>query len=232
MKAVSIIKFVFTAIGLAMLAGAFFFFTSTQDFLKSAASADGTVVALVPSRSSDSVTYAPVVQFMDKNGVLIEFRSSSSSNPPSYHEGEVVEVLYPESAPQRAKINGFFSLWGGATILAGLGSVFLIVGLSIIVFGNLKNKKIAFLKKNGTPVKARLKSIDLNHSLKVNGRSPYQINVQWENPEKSEVHVFRSENIWFDPTDHIADEEITVLIEKDNPKKYYVDISFLPKLAS
>lgn len=231
MKTISVLKYTFTAIGLAMLIGAFLLYSNTQDFLKTAVTANGTVVALVPSRSGDSVTYAPVVQFQDKTGRLIEVKSSSSSNPPSYYEGEIVEVFYQERAPQDAKINGYFSLWGFPTILGGLGILFFLVGFSIILFGKLKNNKVEFLKKNGLPIKAKIKSVFVNGSLTVNGRNPYKISAQWECPESSEVHVFNSENIWFDPTDHISDEDVTVLIEKDNPKKYYVDISFLPKLA-
>lgn len=232
MKTISVIKYTFTVLGLGMLFGAFTFYTNTQDFLKNALTTSGTVVELVSSRSSDSTTYRPVVEFKTQDGKLVEFTSSSGSNPPSFSEGEIVEVLYQESSPERAKINSFFSLWGGSTILGGLGAVFFIVGFSIILFGSLKSKRIKYLKENGTPIKAKFQSVEINGSLKVNGRNPYQIYVQWKNPATSELHIFKSENIWFDPTDHINTDEITVLIEKNNPKKHYVDISFLPKVAS
>lgn len=231
MKTISTVKYVFTAIGCAMLVGAFFLYSNTQDFINNAEIANGRVIALVPSRSSDSVTYRPVVQFQSVRGELIEFTSSTGSNPPSYYEGETVEVLYPTFAPRDAKINGFFSLWGMSAIVGGLGLLFFIVGGAIILVGKLKNNKVAFLKENGIPVKAKFTSVDINESLTVNGRNPYKISAQWKCPEKSEVHIFRSDNIWFDPSDHIDDEEITVLIEKGNPKKYHVDISFLPKVA-
>lgn len=231
MKTISVIKYVFTVVGLGMLFGAFLFYTNSQDFLNSAMTTNGTVVELVRSRSSDSTTYRPVVEFKTPVGKLIEFTSSSGSNPPSYSKGEVVEVLYQEASPEQAKINGFFSLWGGAAIFGGLGAVFFIVGFSIILFGRIKDKNIEYLKKNGVPIRAKFQSVEVNGSLEVNGRNPYQICVQWKNPTTSELHIFNSENLWFDPTDHINNDDITVLIEKDNPKKYYVDISFLPKVA-
>lgn len=232
MKAVSILKYVFTAIGLGLLVGTFFSYKSTQDFLGSALATEGTVIELVRSRSSDSVTYKPVVRFMTRDGSLIEFMSSSGSNPPSYYEGERVEVLYQEFSPQQAKINGFFSLWGLSLILGILGAVFALVGLSIILFGKLKGRKIKYLKENGISVNARFTGVEINSSLEVNGRNPYRISAQWKNPATSELHIFNSENIWFDPSDHIDRDELTVLIEKDNPKKYHVDTSFLPKVAS
>ena len=88
------------------------------------------------------------------------------------------------------------------------------------------------MKRSGTPIKAKYESVEINRSLKVNGKRPYKIHAQWLNPETDEVHIFDSDNIWFDPTDYITDDEITVLIDKKNPKRYFVDTSFLPRMAS
>ncbi|WP_026971372.1 DUF3592 domain-containing protein [Aliagarivorans marinus] len=231
MKAVSIIKYLFSAIGLAMLAGAYFMYSNTQSFVSSAVTTEGVVTQLIRSRSSDSTSYYPVVRFKIKSGREIEFSSSTGSNPPSYSEGERVEVLYLESAPQEAEINAFFPLWGGVAVLGGLGAIFSIIGLSIFASKHLKNTNIKHLKQNGTRVKAKLQGVNINRSLSVNGRNPYQIHAQWRNPRTSEMHVFSSENLWFDPTDYIKQQEITVLIEMSNPKKYYVDVSCLPKMA-
>jgi hypothetical protein len=227
----SIVKYFLSLIGLSMLIGSFFLYQNTQDFLKDALQAEGTVIELVRSRSSDSTTYRPVVEFKTQSGSVIEFTSSSGSNPPSYSKGEVVSILYHESSPEQAKINGFFSLWGLPLILGSLGAVFFLVGFSIIFSSRLNGKKIEYLRKNGMPIKAKFQNVGINDALRVNGRSPYQIYAQWQNPSTSEIHLFNSENIWFDPTDHINNDELTVFIEKNNPAKYYVDISFLPKVA-
>lgn len=162
---------------------------------------------------------------------MVEFTSSSGSNPPRFSKGEVVEVLYQEHSPEQAKINSFLSLFFGPIILTVLGILFFITGFSIILYGKLKGKKIEYLKNNGLPVKAKFQSVEINASFQVNGRNPYQIFSQWTNPATSELHIFKSENIWFDPTDHISSDDITVLIDKDNPEKYYVDTSFLPKVS-
>ncbi|WNO07766.1 DUF3592 domain-containing protein [Teredinibacter sp. KSP-S5-2] len=231
MKTIVVIKYIFTLVGLGLLLGAFFVYKNTQDFMRDSLAAEGVVVDLVRSRSSDSTTYRPVVQFETRDGTLVEFTSSMGSNPPSYSRGEVVQVLYQSSSPEQAKINGFFSLWGAAVILGGLGAVFSLVGASIIVFGNLTGRKIEYLKQNGVRVKAKFQSVERNKSLSVNGRNPYKIYAQWKNPTTGKLHVFSSENIWFDPTDHIHTDDISVLIDKGNPKKHYIDISFLPEVA-
>ena len=231
MRTVKVIKYLFPALGLVLLVGALVAYSSTKNFLTTAVIAEGTVIQLVRSTSSDSTTYRPVVEFNTQSGTRIEFTSSSGSNPPSYSQGETVEVLYQESSPNQAKINGFFSLWGLPTILGVMGSVFFVIGTSVFLFGTLNTRKITRLKKSGTPIVAKFQSVEVNGSLEVNGRNPYQICAQWKNPATSELHIFNSENIWFDPTDHISQEEITVLIEEGNPSNYYVDVSFLPKVA-
>ena len=94
-----------------------------------------------------------------------------------------------------------------------------------------KTKMVEDLKKNGTRVNAEFQSVQLNTTLKVNGRNPYQILAQWQNPTTTEIHIFNSDNLWFDPTDYIKSDVIEVLVDMQNPKKYHVDTSFLPKIA-
>lgn len=231
MKTVSIIKYTFAVVGIGMLLGAFFLYKNTQAFLQSAVTTNGTVTEVVRSRSNNSTTYRPVVKFKTESGQLIEFTSSTGSSPASYARGEVVEVLYEADAPSKAKINGFFALWALPTILGSMGAVFSLITLSILFMGKKNAQKIEYLKRNGTSIKAKFQRVEVNGSVKVNRKSPYQISAQWINPNTSELHIFHSENIWFDPTDHIKNEEIMVLIDRNNPKKYYVDISFLPKVA-
>lgn len=231
MKTITISKYVFTIVGVGLLIGALFLYQSASAFLAKATTADGTVVDLVRSRSSDSITYRPVVQFMNQKGEKIEFISSSGSNPPSYSKGEKVEVLYLPDEPQKAKINGFFSLWGAPVILGGLGGAFFLIGAGIIIVIMLKGRRDEYLKKKGMRIETDFQSVELNTSLSVNGRNPFRVLTQWQNPSTSEIHIFQSNNLWFDPTNHIKDNRITVFIERNNPKKYYVDLSFLPKIA-
>ncbi|MDX3775717.1 DUF3592 domain-containing protein [Chromatiaceae bacterium AAb-1] len=231
MKVIAIVKYAFTLVGIGMLIGSLFMYRSTSSFLEEAVKAEGTVVELVRSRSGDSTTYQPVVQFTAQHGQPIEFISSTGSNPPSYSEGQNVEVLYRAGEPQNARISGFFSLWGGAVILGGIGGVFFLIGAGIILVSLLKTRKDEFLKTHGIPIETEYQSVELNTALSVNGKHPFRVLSHWQNPSTSDLHIFKSNNLWFDPSNYIKDKKITVFIEPGNPKKYYVDLSFLPKLA-
>ena len=232
MRTVAIVKYTFAAVGLLMIVIAVAWYANVRAFVAKAAVAQGTVVDLLPVRSDNSTTWKPVVRFTSADRQNVEFTSSTSSNPPSYSKGEKVEVLYAPANPYDAKINGFFSLWGGASIVGGLGAVFFLIGASIIAFGHMRARQNEYLRTQGTRVQARFQQVERNPSIQVNGANPFRIVCQWQDPATAQMHVFRSANLWFDPTDHIKSRDLTVFIETGNPKKYLVDTSFLPKLAS
>jgi len=231
MKALRIIRYVFTLVGLVLLIGAAVSWNSTRQFIAQAVEVQGTVIALEESRSSDSYVYHPVVAFVDRQGTAREFRSSVGSNPPSYAEGEGVEVLYLPSDPQTARIHGTSSLWLGSIVLGGLGAVFFLIGAICFYVVHANARKRASLMKHGRRVEAQVQDVIVNESLSANGRSPFQIVTQWLDPETGLLHIFKSENIWFDPSTYIETEKIGVFVDRANPKRYVVDTSFLPKLA-
>jgi len=70
-----------------------------------------------------------------------------------------------------------------------------------------------------------------NTSFQINGSSPYQVVSQWLDPINKKMHVFRSDDIWYDPSSLLIDNSINVYIDPQNYKRYHVDLSNLPKLA-
>jgi hypothetical protein len=231
MNTFSIVKYGFAILGTGLLVGAGALRAHTSSFLAHASHAQGTVVALQPKRSDNSTTYSPVVHF--KHGTeVIEFTSSTSSNPPGYHVGETVPVLYLDSDPYNAKLDFFFSLWGGAVILGGIGTVFLLIGGGMILVPLRRKRVDDYLAHQGVPIEADIQSVGINTDVSINGRNPFRIVAQWQDPATAKVHVFESHNIWFDPSSYIKQKAIRVFVDPANPKKYYVDVSFLPQLAN
>ena len=65
---------------------------------------------------------------------------------------------------------------------------------------------------------------------RVNGRHPYRIICEWSNPLDNKKYIFKSKNIWINPEDIIIERDIQqfpVYINRDNMKKYVVDIDIL-----
>jgi hypothetical protein len=139
-------KYVFAVVGLVILLGSLAVYGHTASFAHRAARAQGIVTALVPqesvaystgnasinNRSLARYVYQPLVRFRH-DGQWIEFSDSEASNPPAFHVGETVNVLYLESNPYDARIDSFISLWLAPTIFGGIGTILLALGTAMIL---------------------------------------------------------------------------------------------------
>lgn len=124
MKVLSLLKYVFSLIGLLVLLGAYFSYNITRDFLGASVTALGEIVDLFPKKSENSIVFSPVIEFVSQEGETVEFTYYIASNLEAYALGDKVEVVYSVLNPEREKINDFFDLWGSFVILAILGGCF------------------------------------------------------------------------------------------------------------
>ena len=71
------------------------------------------------SSSNGSTSYYPIVRYRTQNGVSVEFKDSVGSNPPSYHAGDKVTVLYLADNPSKQAIidRGKFWNWSIPVLL-------------------------------------------------------------------------------------------------------------------
>ncbi|WP_294844617.1 DUF3592 domain-containing protein [uncultured Gilliamella sp.] len=206
------------------------------DFINSSVSATGTIVDFEESYSKDSdgnrsVSYFPIFQFVDNQEQVRKVKSNVGSNPPAYEKGDEIEILYDPLNSNHAKINTFFSMWLGEMIFGIIGILLFLISISYFYYQFKKNKLKRQMLTSGRQIEAKINTVEQNTALSVRGRSPYIIYCQWQDSITSNhIYLFESENIWFDPSPFIDKETITVYIDEANPKRYYVDISFLPKV--
>ena len=123
----------------------------TRSFLADSSSASGRVIGLVSRQSCDhdddnreencTTVYAPRVQFTTGDGRQVVFVSGSASSPPSYTEGDPVDVRYRPSDPSDAKIDSVTGVWlaamvtGGLTVFfAGLCAVWIVLAVKFRTF--------------------------------------------------------------------------------------------------
>jgi hypothetical protein len=205
------------------------FWNKTRSFLARAHQASGTVVELIETRDNEgSSMWKPVVAFTDDNGHKTRFTDSVSSRPAAYDVGEAVTVLYLPGKAGEAHIKGFSSLWLGATILGGLGVIFTGIGAGIVFATRAGEKKKHYLMAYGNAIETEVQGVDRNTGVEINGQNPWRISSQWLDPKTNMVRIFHSENLWFDPSGFMKRKKVTVLLDPNNPKRYHMDISFLP----
>jgi hypothetical protein len=224
------ISWMFAIVGAGLLGGAGYWTSRVADFERRAACAEGTVVELV--RSGSGNTYSPRVRYRTYSGAERTYQSSVSSSPPRFAVGDRVDVLFDPGNPADVRIRSFLDLWFGPTLLGGLGSIFGAIGAGMLLVRWASGRRAAELRLRGRRVLAKLQSIERNTSLAVNGAHPWRIVCQWIDPATGMLHLFKSENLWFDPTPHVHAGELTVFVDPRNPRRYVVDVSFLPRLAA
>lgn len=224
-----IILGIFAVIGLLMLMGGSYFYLSGYSQEKSGIVVTGQIIDLSVHRSDDGASYCPVVKYTDGQEEYVMESSYCSSG---YHNapGDDIDVIYQPGNPDNAVIHSFGGLYGGAVILLGMGAVFALVGTLPLIIMYLRSKSGQRLLREGMPVKARFSEVILNTTININGRSPFQIVAQMHDTAANTVKLYYSHNIAFDPSPFINQEFVTVYVDKKNPDKYYMDISFLPKV--
>jgi hypothetical protein len=225
---ISLIFNIFLAVGLVLLLIAGFLTYKTKNFERTALKASGRVVDLVKRHGSsggNSRTYSPVVIYTDDKGVEHRYTANFSSNPPAYEVGETLTIYYDPWDPDNASIAG----WGsylGAVIVGGLGLLFGLISLGYHAVRKIRRVSNKRLKESGQLVLADFISVDVNKYVSVNNRHPFFVRCEWKDPLTGENRAFKSGFLWSDPTPGIeAGRKISVYIDRDNPKKYYVDIT-------
>ena len=236
-KKIKIITGIASVIGIVLIIIAVCLFIKTKNFQAKAVLAEGVVTELREMSNTTNqpgqiraFTYAPVIKYTSKEGQEYTYYSNTSANPPAYSVGEKVQIYYDPANPADAGLAGVNSMLG-TIICGGIGLVFIFLG-GIIFWLNAKGGGDKALMQNGRKISADIMEVGLNTSFEMNGKNPFKIHCQWLNPSDNTVYEFNSKNIWFDPSHYMNDrKKIDVYIDFNNPKKYFMDISFLPKNA-
>ena len=156
-----------------------------------------------------------------------EHESSFSGYSSSFHVGDEIEIYYDKDDVNKI---GSKSLDLLCLILPGIGSIFLLIGVIGLGVLSHKKKKEKNLRENGELVYATYSETILNVNVRVNGRYPYNIIVEWNNPEDGKKYLLKSKNIYFNPEMLIEERNIKtfpVYINPNNKKQYFVDVDIL-----
>lgn len=216
----------FTAFGLLFAGIGGYAYIDDQQMAETASRASGTVIALDRRRGSEGgSTYAPVVEWRDRNGTRHEFTSSTSSNPAGFDRGEAVTVMYDPAKPGQARIDSFGQRFILPLAFGGMGSLFAIIGGLMVFFYLRRKKTVERLKHSGIRIQADVTRCELDRSVKINGRSPYRVHAQATHPATSKLASFKSDPIWLDLSKELDGQTVPVLVDPGTPKHHYIDLS-------
>ncbi|HRK73829.1 MAG TPA: DUF3592 domain-containing protein, partial [Rhodothermales bacterium] len=144
-----------------------------------------------------------------------------------YAIGEAATINYQPENPTNARISDWTN-WLFPGIFGTLGTIFTALGLGGLIYQWRKQKMARALQQSGQKIWAKIEQVALDQSFRVNGRSPYVIWAQWQNPKDFKIYQFQSDHIWYNPTSFLTKETIPVYINLANPEDYHMDLSALP----
>ena len=114
--------------------------------------------------------------------------------------------------------------WLPSVILCGIGVIFLAVGGVLALRERWKRDLETELRTRGQAIQAQVTGVSLNYSVSINGRHPYRVEASYKDPATGTVHVFRSHNLNFDPTEYVKDRTVTVYCDGNDFARSFMDI--------
>lgn len=156
-----------------------------------------------------------------------EYESRLNSYASSFYEGKEIEIYYNKDNPNEIGVKSLDLLF---LIFPGIGLIFAIIGGTGIFVKVMKSRLEKRLKENGELVYANYVETILNRNYSVNGKHPYNVICEWNNPEDNKKYILKSKNIWTNPENIIEEKNIKtfpVYINQENKKQYIIDVDVL-----
>lgn len=217
---------IFALVGSGAGVGTFYAISSVNELASEGIRTEGTVIDFNYRRGDEgSGTYAPVVEFYDRQGVRQVYHSGTSSNPPAYDRGEKVDIIYREGTPERAMIDSFTDRWMMTALLGLFTLVFGGVGYGLVYVMVRRWRTIRWLKSHGTALEADFERCYRDTSTVVNGRNPWRVEATGIDPATGSAQAFTSDQIWTNLERELQGAKVRVLVDPDHPDDHYIDLS-------
>ena len=136
-------------------------------------------------------------------------------------EGDTIIINYSPNDPSKIITNMGSKILG--FVIIPLGSIFAMLGLVFILKKILSDQKIKRLIQSGECLTGVITNVEINKYVTINKIHPYKAECEVIDPYSSEKYLYSSDNIIGNISDLIG-REVTVYVDSNNKKNYYVDI--------
>lgn len=151
------------------------------------------------------------------NGEVLEKNLNEYNS--SMYEGKKIDVYYDPDNPSDVRTySKTFEF-----IFLGIGSLFTVIGAVFLIVNVMSRRNIKNLKKSGDKLSGTITNVVRNYNMTINNRHPYKAECEVINPYDGETYLYSSDNVT-DDISGLTGMTVTVYVDKNNKKKYYVDI--------
>lgn len=213
---------IFFAVGLGIFIGGIVFLNSSKKFMARAEAVQAEITDIRVSYDSDGDAHHSVYVKYQYNGT--EYNTGLSEYSSSMYIGKNLTLYVDPRNPYSARSKGMSYVAAG--IMMTMGGVFMAVGLPFMFTGLWKKLKRNKLLQNGTCVYATIIGSDIDRTFSVNGRHPFYVDCEYQNPYDGMKYLYRSGHIWDDPYQYTG-SQVPVYVDRNKPQKYYVAVEAL-----
>lgn len=223
-----ILLVVFIALGIGFIFLSVYLYLDTVSFTRRAYKTEGRVIERVWQKQGERGGYSPRIEFYDANGIRREFMPRDTTVSPSFW-GDTYSILFDPQNPSEARINTFSSLWLRILGPFCVGLMFFSVGVGILYNRHRRKSIVARLKSFGDIIYTHFVRLDKLELMEKSSQSAWRIISSWCDPETGQDYEFKSDDILV-PNGNapiVGVKTIAVYIDPKDPKRHYMDISFL-----
>lgn len=173
-------------------------------------------------RSDENTDYDVLVEYEYGGNIYSDISLNYYSS--SMYEGKRISVMVDTNAPGKVHTSASYLLF--IAIFGGIGLVFVIIGISLLISIHRKNHLKERLVRDSYYVMAHIDSVVVTN-IRINNRPTYAIQCSYNDPEDGRIYVFKSEVFVYDPTAYISNDTLRVYVDRNDYTKNYVDVSEL-----
>lgn len=212
----------FFAAGILMLVIAIICAVFSGHTKKTADKITGTITGIYSSRDDDTNGNSSITVSYSYKGQQYETGLGEYSS--SMWVGKDIDLYVDKDDPGKVRTGELLFL--PTLILAIIAVPFLVIGGIFLMIAIKQRKKKEYLMQHGKRVMAEVTGGSRNLNYTVNGRHPWKLECRYEDIFSDEIYLFSSGNVWMDPELYIG-QQVSVYVEGENYKKYYVDVDGL-----
>lgn len=142
--------------------------------------------------------------------------------------GAVIPIHYDRNNPGRIHADGSEAIGG---VFMGVSLLLFITGRALVAGFQLMDirkwasqRRVYWLLEHGTQIQANITGVEVDRSMSSNCRHPYVLVCQRRMTDGL-MRLFYSGHIWYDPTNSLTANTVTVFLDPKDNRKYYVDLS-------
>ncbi len=181
---------------------------------------EATVLSKKSNKSSNTVT----VVFTSADGTEVTAKGVEGTY---VKPGDKITVWYDPEDPQEIDLGGSQRSSIRAVLITGLVTIFLIYLFIKYTLTDLANKKLV---RTGMKIEADFVAVDRDERFKIKGESPWIIRCSWVDRRNNQKYFFVTKQYTIDPAPYLNGRyHLDVFINPADPKKYFIDTSFMPK---